>query len=42
MSDNSMAILLDKKNIFIASKNYDITKNLITLIDKDIKSMDIE
>ena len=42
MSDNSIAILLDKKNIFIASKNYDITKNLITLIDKDIKSMDIE
>ena len=42
MSDNSIAILLDKKNIFIASKNYDITKNLITLIDKDIKSIDIE
>jgi len=42
MSDNSIAILLDKKNIFIASKNYDITKNLITLIDKDIKNMDIE
>jgi Skp family chaperone for outer membrane proteins len=42
MSDNSIAILLDKKNIFIASKNYDITKNLITLIDEDIKSIDIE
>jgi Skp family chaperone for outer membrane proteins len=42
MSDNSIAILLDKKNIFIASKNYDITKNLITLIDKDIKSIVIE
>jgi Skp family chaperone for outer membrane proteins len=42
MTDNSIVILLDKKNIFIASKNYDITKNLITLIDKDIKSIDIE
>ena len=42
MSDNSIAILFDKKNIFIASKNYDITKNLISLIDKDIKSIDIE
>ena len=42
MSDNSIGILLDKKNIFIASKNYDITNNLITLIDKDIKSIDIE
>jgi len=42
MTDNSIGILLDKKNIFIASKNYDITQNLITLIDKDIKSIDIE
>ena len=42
MADNSIAILLDKKNIFIASKNYDITSILITLIDKDIKSIDIE
>jgi Skp family chaperone for outer membrane proteins len=42
MTDNSIVILLDKKNIFIASKNYDITDNLITLIDKDIKSIDIE
>ena len=42
MSENSIAILLYKKNIFIASKNYDITKNLVTLIDKDIKSIDIE
>ena len=42
MTDNSIGILLDKKNIFIASKNYDITQNLITLIDKNIKSIDIE
>ena len=42
MSENSIAILLDKKNIFIASKDYDITKNLVTLINKDIKSIDIE
>ena len=42
MSDNSISILLDRKNIFIASKNYDITKNLVTLIDNDIKSIDIK
>ena len=42
MSENSIAILLDKKNIFIASKDYDITQNLVTLINKDIKSIDIE
>jgi Skp family chaperone for outer membrane proteins len=42
MTDNSISILLDKKNIFIASKDYDITKNLITLIDNKIKSIDIK
>lgn len=42
MSENSIAILLDKKNIFIASKDYDITKNLITLIDKKIENIDIK
>ena len=33
MNDNSISILIDKKNIFIADKNFDITKNLIDLID---------
>ena len=42
MTENSISILLDKKNIFIASKDYDITKNLITLIDNKIKSIDIK
>ena len=42
MTENSISILLDKKNIFIASKDYDITKNLITLIDNKIKGIDIK
>ena len=37
MTDNSISILIDKKNIFIANKNYDITDNLIELINKNIK-----
>ena len=36
MEDNSISIVLDKKNVFIANKNYDITKKLIVLIDKNI------
>lgn len=36
MSDNSISIIIDKKNIFIADKNYDITENLIELINKNI------
>jgi len=42
MADNSIYMLIDKKNVFIASKEYDITDNLIELIDSQIKSIDIE
>ena len=42
MADNSIYILLDKKNIFIASKDYDITNNLIELIDNQIKNVEIK
>jgi len=41
MSDNSIYMLLDKKNVFIASKDYDITNNLIELIDNQIKTIEI-
>ena len=42
MSDNSISILLDKKNVFIASKDYEITYNLIELIDNQIKTIEIK
>jgi len=42
MNDNSIHILLDKKNVFIANKDYDITNNLIELIDNQIKTIDIK
>ncbi len=38
MTENSISILIDKKNIFIADKNYDITKNLIDLINTNLKN----
>ena len=38
MTENSISILIDKKNIFIADKNYDITKNLIDLININLKN----
>ena len=41
MADNSIDMLIDKKNVFIASKKYDITNNLIELIDNQIKSIEI-
>ena len=37
MNDKSIAILIDKKNIFIANKNYDITEDIINKINTSIK-----
>ena len=37
MNEKSISILIDKKNIFIADKNYDITKNLVDLINNNLK-----
>ena len=42
MTDNSIYILIDKKNVFIANKDYDITKKLIELIDNQIKTVAIK
>ena len=42
MTDNSIYMIIDKKNVFIASKEYNITNNLIELIDNQIKSILIE
>ena len=42
MAENSIYMLIDKKNVFIADKNYDITKNLIEVIDNQIKSIEIK
>jgi Skp family chaperone for outer membrane proteins len=42
MVDNSIYILIEKKNVFIASKDYDITNNLIELIDNQIKTIEIK
>jgi len=42
MADNSINILLDKKNIFIANNDYDITNFLIELVDNQIKSIEIK
>ena len=42
MTDNSIYMLIDKKNVFIANKDYDITKNLIEQIDNQIKNIEIK
>ena len=42
MSDNSIYMVIEKKNVFIANKDYDITNNLILLINNQIKNIEIK
>lgn len=35
-SDNSISIVLNQKNIFIADKKYDITSDIILIVDKNL------
>jgi Skp family chaperone for outer membrane proteins len=42
MEKNSIGILMEKKNIFIAKSNYDITEILIQDINKNIKEFLID
>jgi len=42
MSDNSIYMVIDKKNVFIAKKDYDITNNIIELINNQIKNIEIK
>ena len=42
MADNSIYMLIDKKNVFIASKEYEIKKSVIELIDNKIKNIELK
>ncbi len=42
MADNSIEVLFEKKNIFIAKSNFDITQIVIEDIDKIIKEFKIQ
>ena len=41
MDKNSISILIEKKNIFIAKSNYDITKNILEIINNEVKEFKI-
>ena len=37
MSENSIKIVIDKKNVLIASDNLDITEDIYNLVNKELK-----
>ena len=42
MNNNSIDILIEKKNIFIAKSNYDITNDVLDIINNEIKEFKIK
>ena len=42
MKNNSIGLILDKKNIFISKSNYDITMEILKIVNENIKSISIE
>jgi len=42
MSKKSIDILIEKKNVFIAKKNYDITSDVINIINKNVNEFKIK
>jgi Skp family chaperone for outer membrane proteins len=37
VKENSISIVLNQKNLFIASKNFDITDQIIQIVNENIK-----
>ena len=42
MSEKNIKIVLDKKSILLADEKLDITKDIISLLNKQIKSLNIK
>ena len=41
MKEKKIRVVLDKKNILLADENLDITKDIISLLNKKIKSINL-
>ena len=42
MAVNSINVIIDKKNIFIAKSEHDITKDILELINKEVKNIKLD
>tara|TARA_Y100001970_G_C13804014_1_gene636515 strand:+ start:103 stop:624 length:522 start_codon:yes stop_codon:yes gene_type:complete len=42
MNENNIEIIVDKKNILIANSKFDITENILKLLDKELKSINLK
>ena len=41
MNENNIEIIVDKKNILLANSKYDLTGIILKLLDKELKSINL-
>ena len=41
MSENNISIVVDKKSIVVAKTEIDLTDKILTILDKDLKSINL-
>ena len=42
MSENNIKVIIDKKNVLLGEESLDITKDIINLLDKEIKTLNLK
>ena len=41
MNENNVEMIVDKKNILLANSKFDLTEKILKLLDKELKSIDL-
>ena len=41
MEENNITVVLDKKNVLMGNKKYEITSQIIEILNKELKSLNI-
>ena len=41
MNENNIEMIVDKKNILLANSKFDLTEKILKLLDKELKSIDL-
>ena len=41
MEDNNITVVIDKKNVLMGNKKYEITSQIIEILDKNLKSISL-
>ena len=41
MEENNITVVIDKKNVLMGNKKFEITSQIIEILNKDLKSLNI-